>query len=138
MIRRATIDDIQEINNLGKKLHNNFEKLFHIETEINNKDAIVLSAIHNNKIIGYLYALLTPDNVDLISIVVDDNMRCQHIGTKLIQELIKNAPDKTITLEVSSNNKPAIMLYKKNNFIEIAIRKKYYEDSDAIIMKWGN
>lgn len=138
MIRRASIDDIQEINNLGNKLHKNFEKLFHIETEINNKDAIVLSAIHDTKIIGYLYALLTPDNVDLISIVVDDNMRCQHIGTNLIQELIKITPDKTITLEVSSNNKPAIMLYKKNNFNEIAIRKKYYEDSDAIIMKWGN
>lgn len=137
MIRRAITSDIPSINKLGNQLHNNFEKLFHIETEITNKDAIVLSALDNSKVIGYLYALITPDNIDLVSIVVDKNVRCQNIGTQLIQELIRNTNEKTITLEVSSNNKPAILLYSKNNFKKIYVRKNYYTDSDAIIMKWG-
>ena len=138
MIRRATIKDIPRINILGNQLHKNFEKLFHIETEIDNKDAIVLVAESDNNIVGYLYALILPDNIDLISIVVDKNMRCQHVGTKLLQELKSIASNLSITLEVASNNIPARNLYTNNNFKEIYVRKNYYEDSDAILMKWGN
>lgn len=127
-----------KINMLGNQLHKNFEKLFHIETEIDNKDAIVLIAESGNNIVGYLYALILPDNIDLISIVVDKNMRCQHVGTKLLQELKSIASNLSITLEVASNNIPARNLYTKNNFKEIYVRKNYYEDSDAILMKWGN
>ena len=137
MIRRATINDIPKINILGNELHNNFEKLFHIETEIDNKDAIVLVAEEDNNILGYLYALIFPDNIDLISIVVDKNMRCQHIGTKLLEKLMDYKKNLTITLEVSKKNIPAIALYTKNNFKEVYVRKNYYKDSDAIIMKWG-
>ena len=49
----------------------------------------------------------------------------------------KKCKDETITLEVSSTNIGALTLYKKCNFKEVGIRKKYYKDSDAIIMKWG-
>lgn len=138
MIKKATIKDVPKINELGKQLHNNFEKLFHIETEISNKNAIVLVAQDDNNIVGYLYALIFPDNIDLLSIFIDKNMRCQHIGTQLLQELKSIAKNQTITLEVSSKNTPAISLYTKNNFKKIYVRKNYYENSDAILMKWGN
>ena len=48
-----------------------------------------------------------------------------------------NSNNKTITLEVSNKNENAILLYKKCGFKEVGIRKKYYIDSDAIVMKWG-
>ena len=54
-----------------------------------------------------------------------------------IESLKKLSLNKTITLEVSSKNEAAIALYKKSDFKEVGIRKNYYEDSDAIIMKWG-
>jgi len=117
-------------------LHHNFIKNYHIETEIDNKIAIVLVADINN-IVGYLYALDLGDNIDLLSIFVDKNSRYQHIGTDLIKSLKKLSFNKTITLEVSNKNEAAIALYKKNDFKEVGIRKNYYEDSDAIIMKWG-
>ncbi len=117
-------------------MHHNFIKNYHIETEIDNKIAIVLVADINN-IVGYLYALDLGDNIDLLSIFVDKNSRYQHIGTDLIKLLKKLSFNKTITLEVSSKNEAAIALYKKNDFNEVGIRKNYYEDSDAIIMKWG-
>ena len=57
---------------------------------------------------------------------------------KLIEEIIDeeiiNKHIENITLEVSSNNISAINLYKKLNFKEVAIRKNYYNDSDAILM----
>ena len=117
-------------------MHHNFIKNYHIETEIDNKIAIVLVADINN-IVGYLYALDLGDNIDLLSIFVDKNNRYQHIGTDLIKSLKKFSINKTITLEVSNKNEAAIALYKKNDFKEVGIRKNYYEDSDAIIMKWG-
>ena len=43
--------------------------------------------------------------------------------------------DKNISLEVNVNNIPAIKLYKKNGFIEKAIRKGYYQGIDGILME---
>ena len=45
---------------------------------------------------------------------------------------IKNM--KTITLEVNENNIPAINLYKKFNFEQVGLRKKYYNNADAAIL----
>ena len=56
----------------------------------------------------------------------------------MLEELIriaKNRKLKDITLEVNINNIPAINLYKKYNFEEVGIRKKYYNNvEDALIM----
>lgn len=56
----------------------------------------------------------------------------------MLEELIKIAKDrklKDITLEVNVNNIPAINLYKKYEFEEVGVRKKYYNNvDDAIIM----
>ena len=137
LIRKAIKSDVKGINTLGNKLHDNFEKTFHIETEIDSNIAIVLVAEENGNIIGYLYALDFEDNADLLSIYVDENYRLNHIGYKLLNELQKNCKDETITLEVSSKNIGALALYKKSRFKEVGIRKRYYKDADAIIMKWG-
>lgn len=137
MIRKAIKSDVNAINKLGGKLHNNFESTYHIESEIDSSIAIVMVAEENNSVVGYLYALDFEDNIDLLSIYVDEDYRLNHIGYKLLNELQKKCKDETITLEVSSTNIGALALYKKCNFKEVGIRKKYYKDSDAITMKWG-
>lgn len=138
LIRKAIKDDIDSINLLGEQLHKNFTKTYHIDTEIENKNAIVLVARDNKEVIGYLYALIFIDNIDLLSIFVSKNKRCQHFGSKLMKKLINEVKNQTITLEVSVQNNEAINLYKKYGFKEVGLRKNYYEDSDAMIMKWGN
>ena len=137
LIRKATKNDINKINELGAQLHSNFISTYHIETEVENNISIVLVSEDNNIITGYLYAQELVDNIDLLSIFVDKNYRYQHIGTDLINYLQENSNNKTITLEVSNKNENAILLYKKCGFKEVGIRKKYYIDSDAIVMKWG-
>ena len=54
-------------------------------------------------------------------------------------ELINNNRfhEETIMLEVSTDNRPAINLYKKVGFQIINVRKNYYENKDAYVMKWG-
>lgn len=41
---------------------------------------------------------------------------------------------KSINLEVNVENTIAINLYKKYNFVEVGLRKKYYNNNDAILM----
>lgn len=137
LIRKAIKTDIDAINKLGSKLHNNFENTYHIETEIDSNIAIVMVAEENGIVVGYLYALDFEDNTDLLSIYVDEKYRLNHVGYKLLNELQKKCKDETITLEVSSINIGALALYKKCDFKEVGIRKKYYKNADAIIMKWG-
>ena len=41
---------------------------------------------------------------------------------------------KKIFLEVSADNIPAQKLYKKNGYVKIGVRPKYYDGVDAILM----
>ena len=52
----------------------------------------------------------------------------------LMEHEIKKAGVKTIFLEVSAENAPAIALYKKCGFIQNGRRPKYYDGVDAILM----
>lgn len=139
MIRQAKINDLIYINNLGSKLHKNFEKTYHMETEINNINSIILVNEEEKKINAYLYAVKTIDNIDILSIYVEEKYRKKNLGSSLLEELINNNRylKQSIMLEVSTNNTPAINLYKKMGFQIINIRKKYYENGDAYVMKWG-
>lgn len=137
LIRKAIKEDIPRLNELGSRLHQNFERDFHLETELNNPLAIILVSEANNNINGYLYALNLEDNADLISIYVDENTRYQHIGTDLLKVLREICSAKTITLEVRVDNIGALALYQKCGFEIITIRKKYYHDCDGYLMKWG-
>ena len=137
LIRRATKSDVEAINLLGSKLHDNFARTYHIETEIDSALAIVLVAEIDENIAGYLYALDFEDNTDLLSIFVDESFRLNNIGYELINELQKMCNSETITLEVSNENIGAISLYRKCGFKEVGLRKKYYNEADALIMKWG-
>ena len=126
MIRKANITDVNRINVLGSNLHENFIKNFHIESEINSELAIVLVSEDANNINGYLYALDFGDNIDLLSVFVDENKRNKNIGLSLLKYLINNYCNqnkKTITLEVSSQNIAAYNLYRKLQFKIVNKRK---------------
>ena len=70
---------------------------------------------------------------------VREEVRCEGIGSRLMEKLIEKALEKEmtgITLEVRMGNRPAQALYHKYGFKAEGIRKNYYPDTkeDAIIM----
>lgn len=92
----------------------------------------------NNKIYGYIVIDIIYDRCEIIYIFVDTERRNQKIGTKLINyviEMLKKQKCVNITLEVNKENTYAIKLYKKVGFKEVAIRKKYYDGVDGILME---
>ncbi len=88
--------------------------------------------------VGYLEYSLIYDRMEIDNIKVLEEYRGQGIGTKLMAYLVSLAIDykvDNITLEVRVSNDIARNLYKKFGFREVALRKYYYGDEDAILMK---
>ncbi len=107
---------------------------------ISNQDNIFIIS-HPNPV-GYLKAIVTKDEIEIISILIDKKFRKAGIGKSLLNRLLNIALEKKIQnvfLEVSVENQIAINLYKKFKFIKVGKRKNYYFQNgkyiDADIMK---
>ena len=109
-----------------------------LKEDIKNKNYNYLVAKNNDgKIIGYIGISYVLDSADIISIVVHKDYTQKGIATLLLQEIFAFAKENNIQkimLEVRSSNLPAQKLYAKHRFKQIAIRKKYYDNTeDALI-----
>ena len=88
--------------------------------------------------LGFLEYSLIYDRMEIDNIKVLDEHQNKGIGTKLMSYLISMAIEYrvvNITLEVRKSNDVAINLYKKFGFREVALRKYYYGNEDAILME---
>lgn len=78
------------------------------------------------------------DRIEINQIEVIPIYQNRHIASSLMQYLIDQAKNKkiiNITLEVKCDNYKAINLYQKYNFEKQAVRKKYYNGIDGILME---
>ena len=125
-------DDIIRIHNLyfdNKWQPNDIENMNRTE----NYGFIVIKK--DNEIAAYLISYDTLDSIDLFEIAVDSSYHGQGMGTILLKTLSEKNRNRDIFLEVSEDNEKALLLYKKNNFKQISIRKNYYKgNKSAIIM----
>ena len=103
----------------------------------NNSKYIVAKSL-DNIIVGFAGIKIILDTAELMNIVTKKSFRENGIGKLMLEYLInmcKNGKIKTLNLEVNSQNTIAINLYKKYNFKEVGLRKKYYNNTyDAILM----
>ena len=87
---------------------------------------------------GFIVWRTVCDEAEIITIGVHPAARGDGIATAmltLMEHETKKAGAKTIFLEVSAENAPAIALYKKCGFIPNGRRPKYYDGVDAVLMK---
>ena len=93
----------------------------------------------DGEIVGFALVWVIADELHLVSFAVDPVHRRRGIGQALLDAVLATpqaARANVMTLEVRTNNQPAIDLYHRNGFIDIALRPKYYPDTkeDAIVM----
>lgn len=136
MIRNADIYDIPRINELGKLLNKNFDKLFNINEMLQDGMSKVIVYEKDDKIVGFITATSLYETCDILSIVVDPNYRKQGIGTNLMGYLISDLGEELqlVTLEVATKNKEALALYDKFGFEVVHKREHYYLNDDAYLM----
>lgn len=108
-----------------------------LKKEFLNENTTYIIAKQDENILGFAGILTIIDEANIMNIVIKKDKRNLKIGSLLLEHLIKISKQKnlkSITLEVNEHNVPAIKLYEKFNFKKIAIRKKYYHNTDSAII----
>jgi ribosomal-protein-alanine N-acetyltransferase len=109
--------------------------------ELTNKDAVLMVAVLNSEITGYICIRTILDMTHLLNIAVLPEFRLRGIGSMLLNnaigELKRLQPDAKLTLEVRQSNIAAIGCYEKFGFKVTGKRTKYYQkpEDDAILME---
>ena len=129
MIRKYRDEDINLINELGKKLHDNYY--------FNKTKFVDAFVVEEDKFIGFITYSVIYDRAEIIDIIITEEERKKGYASMLVNAVINEALSKdleNITLEVNCNNEAAINLYKKLGFEVASIRKNYYKDNDGYLM----
>ena len=138
IIRKMDISDLNSISDILEIDFDNFWNYNVFKSELENSSSTYFVALINNEIVGFGGIWKCSDEFHITNIVVKKNKRNLHIGSKILEKLIevsKNENATSMTLEVNKNNIPAIKLYSKYNFLNVGLRKNYYNGTDdAIIM----
>lgn len=133
MIKEIDYTNLLSLNILLKK--SDFPT---IEIEYNNNFLKRKCYIIDDHIVGYIQYALYFERAELEYICVDNSYKRKKVASLLMKHMFNDCKKRgciNITLEVNENNIPAILLYKKFNFEQVAIRKKYYKDADALLME---
>lgn len=104
-----------------------------------NVAARYLVAEKDSQVIGYAGAWVILDESHITNIAIDEAFRGCGYGRQLTESLmqyISNLGAAYATLEVRKSNLRAQNLYKSLGFIQLGVRKRYYEDNqeDALLM----
>lgn len=140
MIRAAEDQDLDRIAELENVLFadspwpwKEFEHELH-----ENPFAILLVDEEEGRVVGYLDYWILYEQAQVATIGVDQEYQNRGIGSALLSYAEKDAADQgceTFSLEVRVSNAPARHLYEKHGFIQVNIRKGYYENGeDAYLM----
>lgn len=129
---------IDELYNVEQSCFGNpwTEKM--LECEINSPLSVLETEERDGKIVGYALGRVVADEAELLKICVLSEWRKQGIAEKMLGRLLGKMRENGAAacfLEVRSKNAPALALYEKLGFQKIALRRDYYPDDDAVVMK---
>lgn len=134
MIRRALKKDISEISRLMRESIAQPWSAAALEYALSNvgNDFYVYD---DGGIVGFICVENVIDEGCISMIVVDEKRRRQGIARALAERALGESKMLGIYLEVNERNAPAIALYESLGFRKVGIRKKYYGEDSAIIMR---
>ena len=93
----------------------------------------------DGQVVGYAGAWIILDESHITNIAIEESRRGLGYGralTTALMQYLSNLGAAYATLEVRRSNLRAQNLYKSLGFVELGVRKRYYEDNreDALIM----
>ena len=137
-ITSMTLEDLNQIANILISDFDDYWNYDILRDELKTENSKYLVAKMNEEIVGFAGIKVMVNEADIMNIVVKKTYRNQGIGTLLLKKLMdlsRKSNCTSLTLEVMEENYPAIHLYKNLGFTQIGIRKNYYQDKNALIMK---
>ena len=140
VIRRMTLDDLDAVAAIEAATFPTpwSRDSFRQELE-RNVAARYLVAEMEGQVIGYAGAWIILDESHITNIAIEESRRglgCGRALTTALMQYLSNLGAAYATLEVRRSNLRAQNLYKSLGFVELGVRKRYYEDNreDALIM----
>ena len=135
-----TVEDLNKIKNI---LQSDFDEFWDYDVLYNElisaNSKYIVAKTKDNIIVAFAGIKIILDTAEIMNIVTKKSMRNLGIGSYMLENLIsicKKNNIKLLNLEVKNTNSIAINFYKKYNFKEVGLRKKYYDNTyDAILMK---
>ncbi len=92
----------------------------------------------DDAIVGYAGLRFVPPEGDVQTMAVDERVWGKGVGSALLTELLDQAEKRGVThmfLEVRSDNPRAQKLYGRFGFVQIGVRRGYYNGADALVMR---
>lgn len=108
---------------------------------VHNRYASYVFIKYKGEVAGYCGVWVILDEAHITNIAVLPQYRGKKLGERLLRQIMKLSKEvgaETMTLEVRVSNEVAKSLYKKLNFQEGGIRKKYYADGEDALVMWVN
>ena len=140
LIRRMTLNDLDAVAAIEEATFPTpwSRDSFRQELE-RNVAARYLVAEKDGQVIGYAGAWIILDESHITNIAIEESRRGLGYGralTTALMQYLSNLGAAYATLEVRRSNLRAQNLYKSLGFVELGVRKRYYEDNreDALIM----
>ncbi len=109
-----------------------------LKAELENPLSVTVTHIENDRLAAFALGRVVADEGELYQIGTLTEFRGRGIAEKLLGELLDKMREKGAAvcyLEVRSRNAAAIALYEKIGFERVSVRKNYYPDDDAVIMR---
>ena len=140
VIRRMTLNDLDAVAAIEAATFPTpwSRDSFRQELE-RNVAARYLVAEKDGQVVGYAGAWIILDESHITNIAIEESRRGFGYGralTTALMQYLSNLGAAYATLEVRRSNLRAQNLYKSLGFVELGVRKRYYEDNreDALIM----
>ncbi len=138
-IRRATVHDLEAVAAIERSCFEpgdafSRRQLHYLVTRSQGGCRV---ACRGNEVVGYLSLLArrTAQNLRIYSVAVAPEARGLGVGQQLVDAAVDAARElglRTLTLEVRTDNRPAIALYERNGFrCDKLLRGYYHDGTDA-------
>lgn len=138
LLRSASITDLPAVSEIEQTSFSVPWATDSFQAGLYNSHTRFLVAEQNAVLIGYVYAWLIVDEIQILRVAVHPDVRRDGVAAGILQELFIHVSlegAKTASLEVRKGNRAACALYLKLGFSEIAIRPRYYDDGeDALLL----
>ena len=109
-----------------------------LRAELENPLTLLVFERVSEKIAAFAFGRVVTDEAELFKIGTLPEYRGRGLAKSLLERLHGKMREKGAAvcfLEVRSRNAAAIALYEKAGYERISVRRDYYPDDDAIVMK---
>lgn len=140
LCRRMTLEDVDAVYAIEQATFSTpWSRQSFVDEMTTNKCARYVVAEENGRVIAYAGVWLVFEEGHITNIAVQAEERGRGVGTAVTRALMQYAANmgvQYLTLEVRKSNLAAQKMYKSLGFLELGVRKRYYEDNgeDAYLM----